>query len=107
MAGLETELRDATSRYLNALAPDLPPLRWMLDPIVGLAGMVGVEYPDGDEAAAVAQQWAQRCGLTESGDARRGERIWVGKVAESRGSVQPVLVWCIVDKEAWIAGATR
>ena len=106
---LQIELDRTTTDFVNALAPDLPPLFWSLgidhlDAITQaplLEGIV-VDAEYGEQTAAVAEQWAERLGLTAHAIVS-GAREWSGDALDCAAGMRRVRIWCVVDRAAWDA----
>lgn len=107
---LRRAIIQATSAYLNGLAPDLHPLYWdrEFDPNTyrpRLTGLVAADVPYGAEAIAVAMKWAERLGLTERDRVAPGQRVWEGDALDYGDTRCRVKLWCIADQDAWDAAA--
>lgn len=81
-AELTYVMATAASAYINAIHPDLPPLRWI--PNIDDGGMLGVERDDEgktpEELSALAEAWAQRLGLEPVDTYSPGRVRYVGRV---------------------------
>lgn len=92
---LSLAIARAASDYVNAVASDLPPIRWSLEgrrPVRHLDGLVA----DFKDPRTVAQRWAQRLGLQEQ-PGRYGIREFIGAME----GFDRVRIWYIADRTAF------
>ncbi|WP_280371218.1 hypothetical protein [Nocardia wallacei] len=95
---------NAARDYMNALAPHLPPLRWLYDCARdGSHDMRLAAIVRGDDPAMVAGQWAEVLGIEGPQDRHHGTRHWTGHIADG----QLVDIWYVADQEALDAARSR
>lgn len=94
---LEMALQDSVSAFMNALAPDAPPLHWSLRLRPGGTELSGLVPPEAhDDPGAVVDRWATLIGL-EVVENWAGARGLSGRVP--RLNVAEVVVWAVVDRD--------
>ncbi|WP_157184364.1 hypothetical protein [Nocardia niigatensis] len=103
---LQDAIRPAVAEFMNALAPDAPPLWWTLSfsrELPELSGMV--DEDDHADPAAVAQQWAGLLGLVNDETSDDGVRRLHGPFPD--GSMRRIQVWYIADRAKFDAARER